>query len=113
MPDDRAEAFWEVTRENITTFKDLEGWWRMFRDGAEPVIDEEDRALRGRGAGAASRGPHDRDSWGNWTAEVKAATGRKGKALFMPLRKALTGQSHGPDMSRGPAASGTPGEPFQ
>jgi glutamyl-tRNA synthetase len=30
---------------------------------------------------------------------VKEATGRKGRALFMPLRKALTGQSHGPDMS--------------
>ena len=44
-------------------------------------------------------GPFDDETWGTWTAEVKAATGRKGRGLFMPLRKALTGQSHGPDMS--------------
>ena len=43
--------------------------------------------------------PHTRDTWGEWTARVKEATGRKGKGLFMPLRKALTGQAHGPDMS--------------
>ena len=35
----------------------------------------------------------------SWTGAVKDATGRKGRGLFMPLRKALTGQSHGPDMS--------------
>ena len=38
-------------------------------------------------------------TWGEWTGAVKAATGRKGKDLFKPLRKALTGQAHGPDMS--------------
>ena len=43
-------------------------------------------------------GPFDSDTWGAWTSAVKEATGRKGKALFMPLRKALTGLSHGPDM---------------
>ncbi len=45
-------------------------------------------------------GPHDNDTWGQWTTAVREATGRKGKALFMPLRKALTGQSNGPDMAR-------------
>ena len=43
-------------------------------------------------------GPFDGDTWKSWTAAVKEATGRKGKGLFMPLRKALTGQGHGPDM---------------
>jgi glutamyl-tRNA synthetase len=43
--------------------------------------------------------PFTEATWGEWTAAVKAATGRKGKGLFMPLRKALTGQSHGPEMA--------------
>ena len=44
-------------------------------------------------------GEYDAETWGSFTAAVKDATGRKGKGLFMPLRKALTGQAHGPDMS--------------
>lgn len=43
--------------------------------------------------------PYTDASWGEFTNAVKQATGRKGKGLFMPLRKALTGQAHGPDMS--------------
>jgi glutamyl-tRNA synthetase len=44
--------------------------------------------------------PYTAETWGTWTAAVKDATGRKGRSLFMPLRKALTGQAHGPDMSQ-------------
>ena len=100
VPDDLGPQFWEVTRENITTLNDLEAWWTMFRDGAEPVIDEEDRDFVAEALALLPEGPHDTGTWGKWTAEVKAATGRKGKGLFMPLRKALTGQAHGPDMAR-------------
>ncbi len=100
VPEEIAPQFWEVTRENITTLADLEGWWRLFRDGAEPVIDDEDRAFVAQALALLPEGPHDAGTWGKWTAEVKAATGRKGKGLFMPLRKALTGQAHGPDMAR-------------
>ena len=44
--------------------------------------------------------PYTDATWGEWTAAVKDATGRKGKGLFMPLRKAVTGQAHGPDMAQ-------------
>ncbi|MGX0904659.1 glutamyl-tRNA synthetase [Roseovarius sp. MBR-79] len=100
VPDDLARQFWDVTRENITTLHDLEGWWTLFRDGAEPVIDAEDRAFIAEAMALLPEGPHDNETWGKWTAAVKEATGRKGKGLFMPLRKALTGQAHGPDMAR-------------
>ena len=43
--------------------------------------------------------PFDATTWRDWTARVKEATGRKGRGLFMPLRKALTGEAHGPEMS--------------
>ena len=100
VPQDLAAEFWEVTRSNITTLGDLEGWWQMFRDGAEPVIEDEDAEFVTQAMAMLPEGPLDGESWGAWTNAVKAATGRKGRGLFMPLRKALTGQQHGPDMSR-------------
>jgi glutamyl-tRNA synthetase len=99
VPAAMAEQFWQVTRENITTLKDLDGWWHLFRDGADPVIDEEDAEFVAQALALLPEAPFDAQTWGNWTSAVKEATGRKGRGLFMPLRKALTGQSHGPDMS--------------
>ncbi|WP_371225918.1 glutamate--tRNA ligase [Roseovarius sp. 2305UL8-3] len=99
VPDHLALHFWSVARDNITTMADLEGWWVLFRDGADPVIDEEDAEFVAEAMALLPDGPYTIESWGEWTAAVKEATGRKGRGLFMPLRKALTGQSHGPDMS--------------
>jgi glutamyl-tRNA synthetase len=100
VPDDLAERFWMVTRENITTLNDLSAWWAMFRDGAEPVIDDEDAEFVAEAMALLPDGPYDGETWRQWTSAVKEATGRKGRGLFMPLRKALTGQSHGPDMAQ-------------
>jgi len=99
VPDALAAPFWNVCRENIETLNDLDGWWALCRDGAEPVIDAEDTEFVAQAIGMLPEGPFDDTSWSSWTAAVKDATGRKGRGLFMPLRKALTGQSHGPDMS--------------
>jgi glutamyl-tRNA synthetase len=99
VPDDLAEAFWMVTRDNITTLKDLDAWWTLFRDGAEPDIDDEDKEFVAQAMALLPESPLDTGTWKSWTGAVKEATGRKGRGLFMPLRKALTGQSHGPDMS--------------
>jgi len=99
VPTELAERFWDVTRENITIRKDLAQWWDMFQNGADPVIDDEDRDFVAQALTLLPDGPFDGDTWKTWTTAVKDATGRKGKNLFMPLRKALTGQAHGPDMS--------------
>ncbi len=99
VPTELGSQFWDVTRENITTRKDLAAWWDMFQNGADPVIDDEDRDFVAQAMAMLPEGPFDGDTWKSWTTAVKDATGRKGKGLFMPLRKALTGQSHGPDMS--------------
>ncbi|WP_026757909.1 glutamate--tRNA ligase [Sediminimonas qiaohouensis] len=100
VPDDQAARFWAVTRENITTRADLRAWWEMCRDGAEPVIDEEDRDVVAQAMALLPEPPFDEGTWAAWTAQVKEATGRKGRGLFMPLRKALTGQAHGPEMAQ-------------
>lgn len=99
VPDELAQHFWDVTRENISTLNDLSDWWILMRDGAEPQIDDEDREFVSEAMALLPDGPFDDTTWGTWTAAVKEKTGRKGRGLFMPLRKALTGQSQGPDMS--------------
>ncbi|UOA33176.1 Glutamate--tRNA ligase 1 [Sulfitobacter sp. DSM 110093] len=100
VPEDKAAQFWAVTRENISTLKDLGPWWAMFRDGAEPVIAEEDREFVAQAMLLLPEMPFDEHTWSNWTAAVKEATGRKGRGLFRPLRLALTGQEHGPEMAQ-------------
>jgi len=99
VPAALAEQFWRVARDNITVLADLEGWWQLFRDGAAPLIDPEDAEFVAQALALLPARPWDHDTWGTWTAAVKAATGRKGRGLFMPLRKALTGQAHGPEMA--------------
>ena len=99
VPADQAERFWRVASQNITRLEDLAGWWQIFSEGAEPQIDPEDAEFVAEAMTLLPEGPFTDATWGAWTAAVKEATGRKGKGLFMPLRKAVTGQAHGPEMS--------------
>ncbi len=99
VPEDLAEPFWLMARDNITTLADLRQWWELCRDGADPLVADEDRDFVAQAMGLLPETPFDGETWGRWTAAVKAATGRKGKALFMPLRKALTGRERGPEMA--------------
>lgn len=99
VPDDLAERFWRVASHNITKLDDLADWWVIFSEGAEPAIDPEDAEFVAQALTLLPPPPYTDTSWAEWTAAVKDATGRKGKGLFMPLRKALTGQAHGPEMS--------------
>ncbi|UWQ53277.1 glutamate--tRNA ligase [Leisingera caerulea] len=99
VPAEKQAAFWDMAKENITTLKDLAGWWELCRDGAEPLVADEDKDFIAEAMALLPEGPYDSESWGKWTAAVKEATGRKGKGLFMPLRKAVTGMERGPDMS--------------
>ncbi|MDN5787684.1 glutamate--tRNA ligase [Pseudorhodobacter sp.] len=99
VPANLHEGFWRVAKDNITVLDDLDGWWTLFRDGAEPLIDDEDRDFVTQAMTLLPEMPYGPETWKDWTAAVKEATGRKGKGLFMPLRKALTGQEHGPEMA--------------
>lgn len=100
VPEETAEAFWDVAKDNLDTRSDMQTWWELCLNGAEPLVDEEDADFIETAKSLMPAQPWTQETWGNWTASVKEATGRKGRGLFMPLRKALTGQSHGPDMSK-------------
>ena len=93
------EAFWPIVRENIEKVGEAPGWWARLM-AAEPVVDEEDREFLELARALLPEGEIGAESWSQWTAALKEKSGRKGKALFMPLRKALTGMEHGPDMGR-------------
>ena len=99
VPDDIAPQFWQVARENVTRLEDIRPWWALCQQGADPVIDAEDADFVAEALTLLPHPPYGESAWKDWTDAVKAQTGRKGRALFMPLRKALTGQAHGPDMS--------------
>ncbi len=97
---ERPEAFWDAVRENVATRGEIADWWALARDGAVPVVAEEDRDFVAEAAALLPPPPWDEGTWGAWTAAVKAETGRKGGALFRPLRRWLTGRDAGPDMAR-------------
>ncbi len=99
VPDDLAAEFWAVAKGNITVLADLEGWWRLFRDGAVPLVDAEDMEFVAQALALLPPKPWTKATWGQWTEAVKTATGRKGKGLFRPLRRALTGLDAGPEMA--------------
>ncbi len=99
VPDDLAEKFWDVVRENITVLKDMGDWWALFSDGATPLVADEDRDFVAQAFALLPDAPYGADTWARWTAAVKDKTGRKGKALFMPLRLAVTGRQRGPEMA--------------
>lgn len=90
------EAFWLAVRGNLVRFADVETWWRVAQGNITPV--HEDAAFLKMAAALLPPEPWDLTSWSQWTDAVKAATGAKGKALFMPLRLALTGLDHGPEL---------------
>jgi len=90
------ETEWEVIKHNISTLKEALDWHHMIEGPVTPVI--KDKEFMAEAVKAFPDGKLDHDSWSAWTATLKEATGRKGRDLFMPLRQALTGRDHGPEM---------------
>ena len=90
-------ALWEAVRGNLVRVEEA-AEWLLVRDGPlAPVI--EDAAFCAEAAALLPAEPYDAGTWRQWTATVQAATGRKGRALFHPLRLALTARESGPEMA--------------
>lgn len=93
-------AFWDVIRGNLTRLGEAADWWRVANGEIAPVIADEDRDLIDAARELLPAEPWDETTWKSWTQAVKEKTGRKGRGLFMPLRLALTGLDHGPELAR-------------
>ena len=91
------EPFWLAVRGNLERFSDVAVWDDVVNGEISPVI--EDAEFIRQAAALLPPAPWDASTWSAWTGAIKQATGAKGKALFMPLRLALTGLAHGPELA--------------
>ncbi|WP_447758382.1 glutamate--tRNA ligase [Sphingopyxis fribergensis] len=99
LPAAITEARWNAIRPNLMAVAEAADWVPVFDGPFDPLpADAADRAVLDAAAAAAPRIDWSADPWHALTAAVKEATGAKGRALFLPLRRALTGRDHGPDM---------------
>ncbi|QKR99159.1 glutamate--tRNA ligase [Sphingomonas sp. CL5.1] len=99
LPAGMGAAAWEAVRPNLATVAEAADWWRVIEGPVDAPDAGEDAAYLAQAAAAAAAIDWAGDPWHALTARLKDATGRKGKALFLPLRRALTGRDHGPDMA--------------
>ncbi|HRK70771.1 MAG TPA: glutamate--tRNA ligase [Micropepsaceae bacterium] len=91
------EAFWLAVRGNLTVLPDARKWWHIVAEPIDPVMEDPELT---RMAAEILPPELDGDAWPLWTKALAERSGRKGKALFHPLRLALTGQGDGPEMKR-------------
>ncbi|WP_144753833.1 glutamate--tRNA ligase [Bartonella saheliensis] len=98
---EKAEYFWNTVRSNIDKVNDAVLWWKIIHDEKSfDTVAPEDRAFVQQSLNFLPEGVLKDESWQVWTRALKEQTGRKGKSLFMPLRQALTGMDHGPEMGK-------------
>lgn len=90
------EDFWNAVRGNLETLADARIWWAVVAGDIEPLI--EDSKMTIAAATVLPPNPWNENTWSQWTAAVKSRTGAKGRALFHPLRLALTGRESGPEL---------------
>ncbi len=98
LPEGADEAFWLAVRGNLDLLTEARGWWQVVAGTVVPPPQEEEREFLRAALEALPPEPWDETTWGAWTSALREATGRKGKALFLPLRLALTGEEHGPEL---------------
>lgn len=100
LPTGMTEEAWITIRPNIEKVAQAADWWTVVTGPLTiPSVADEDRAFLKQAMESLADLTFDADIWRNWTGALKESSGRKGKALFLPLRRALTGADHGPDMS--------------
>ena len=97
VPEGATEAEWLAVRGNLEKLADFAEWRRVWAGDLAPQIEDPDYIALA--ASLLPPEPWDETTWKTWTSALKAETGRKGKALFRPLRLALTAREHGPEMA--------------
>ena len=99
IPESLHAAFWAVLHENVAKAGDIADWWRVLSQGKAGMAADEDREFAAQALDALGEPPYTEATWSEWTNALKASTGRKGKGLFLPLRRLVTGRDAGPEMA--------------
>jgi glutamyl-tRNA synthetase len=98
LPPGATEAFWLAVRGNLDLLTEARGWWDVVAGHIVPPVIEGERDFLETAIRLLPPEPWDDGVWEEWTGALKQETGRKGRALFHPLRLALTGEEHGPEL---------------
>jgi len=98
LPEGATEVFWEAVKGNLDLLNEARGWWDVIGGDIVPPVQEGEEEFLATARDLLPEGEWDLGTWSAWTEAVKNATGRKGKALFHPLRLALTGEEQGPEL---------------
>ncbi|WP_036305545.1 glutamate--tRNA ligase [Methylopila sp. 73B] len=96
-------AFWEAVRGNLARLDEALDWWRIATEPLPETAErptDEDADFLAQALAELPPEPWDETTWKSWTAALGASTGRKSRALFAPLRLALTGWPHGPELAK-------------
>ena len=99
LPPGMADADWNAIRPNLKTVAEAADWWEILHGHVEQAAPGEDRAFLAAAAEAAAALDWSDSPWPQLVARLKEESGRTGKALFHPLRRALTGRDSGPEMA--------------
>ena len=100
LPEGASEQDWLLLRGNLERLSDFSDWFEVIAgEIAPPELDDDDRALVGESAKVAANLDWSNEPWRALADALKTSTGLKGKALFHPLRLALTGRESGPEMA--------------
>jgi len=94
------EAFWLSVRANVKSLSEVRQWWDIVNGEVASGLESEDKKFTQATAALLPPEPWDEATYDVWLARVKPTTSRKGKELFMPIRRALTGLEHGPELKK-------------
>ena len=98
LPAGMDDAAWTAIRPNLSRIDEAAAWWQVIQGPIGTAVDTTDVDFLDAAARVAATIDWGADPWHALTAALKTQTGRSGKSLFLPLRRALTGLDHGPDM---------------
>ena len=99
LPEGADAAFWSAIRGNLDLLNEARRWWEVVHGEFTPPDLKGDEAVLKAALETLPPAPLGPESWKTWTTAIAAATGAKGRALFHPLRLALTGEDQGPEMA--------------
>jgi glutamyl-tRNA synthetase len=99
LPAGATEAFWNVVRGNLDLLTEARHWWEVTAGDISPPPLPAEHDYLTEALELLPPEPWDATTWSGWTRALKTSTGRMGKALFQPLRLALTGEPHGPELA--------------
>ncbi|GAB6854871.1 glutamate--tRNA ligase [Asaia astilbis] len=98
LPEGASEAFWQAIQGNVDLTGEIAFWWDVVQGDIAPPALRDEAEFLAQAEQALPAAPLDGQSWKLWTTALKEVSGRKGKALFHPLRVALTGEEAGPEL---------------